>query len=31
MESKIGTCFLGKTLELTDGKMFLAVTLDVGL
>lgn len=30
MESKIGSCFLGKTLELTDGKMFLAVTLDVG-
>ncbi len=30
MESAIGSCFLGRTLELTDGKMFLAVTLDVG-
>ena len=30
MESKIGSCFLGRTLELTDGKMYLAVTLDVG-
>lgn len=30
MQTKIGSCFLGKTLEMTDGKMFLAVTLDVG-
>ena len=30
MESKIGSCFLGRTLELTDGKIYLAVTLDVG-
>ena len=30
MDYKIGSCFLGKTLELTDGKIYLAVTLDVG-
>ncbi|MBO5774221.1 MAG: hypothetical protein J6R44_05250 [Clostridia bacterium] len=30
MESKIGSCFLGRTLELSDGKIYLAVTLDVG-
>lgn len=30
MESKIGSCFLGRTLELTNGKIIVGVTLDVG-
>ncbi len=30
MESRIGSCFLGRTLELTDGKITVGVTLDVG-
>lgn len=30
MEYKIGSCFLGRTLELTDGKIEVGVTLDVG-
>lgn len=30
MEYKIGSCFLGRTLEFTDGKIEIGVTLDVG-
>lgn len=30
METRIGSCFLGRTLELTNGKIVVGVTLDVG-
>ena len=30
MKSGIGSCFLGRTLELTDGNIVVGVTLDVG-
>ena len=30
METRIGSCFLGRTLELSNGKIVVGVTLDVG-
>lgn len=30
METRIGSCFLGRTLEMSNGKIVVGVTLDVG-
>lgn len=30
METRIGSCFLGRTLELSNGRIVVGVTLDVG-
>ena len=30
MESKLGSCFLGRTLKLTNGTIIVGVTLAVG-